>query len=72
MLTLLIMNHLKNEVKGSQRKAHGNNSSVIPNRSHKNVLSTPTFAAVDKSHTPELTHEKLTKGDPIQSSMTQM
>ena len=62
----------KNEVKGSQRKADGNNSSVIPNRSHKNVLSTPSFAAVDKSHTPELTHEKLTKGDPIQSSMTNM
>ena len=60
----------KNEVKGSQRKVHENNSSVIQNRSHKNVLSTPTFAAMDKPHTPELTHEKLTKGDPIQSSMT--
>ena len=60
----------QNEAKGSQLKALGNNISVIQTRSHKNVLSTPTFAAVDKSQSPELTHEKLTKGDPIQSSMT--
>ena len=60
----------QNEAKGSQLKAHGRNISVNQTKSHKNVLSTPTSAAVSKSESPELTHVKLTKGDPIQSSMT--
>ena len=60
----------QNEAKGLKLKAPGNNGSVIQSRSHKNVLPTKTFAANNKSQSPVLTHEKLTKGNPIQLSMT--
>ena len=60
----------QNDSNGLKLKAHVNNTPVNRSTSHKNVLSTSTPVVMSQPSNPEPTHVKLTKGDQIQPSVT--